>query len=150
MSRSRIFRFSVRQQAPDFLRAAFYSHHQVTPSIVAINLSVLLFVPLVRVQYVIKSRTADWELAATDHHVNLAPPHFRFSKVLCYSRESFLERPPCEFLLFARVNPNVLPRICQESREQAFGEEVLVSSAPKVNICVCDRVFVRTPVPRLD
>src|SRR6476660_5619201 len=110
----------------------------MTPAIVAVDLSVLLFVPLVRVQYVVKARAADWELAPTDHHVHLAPSHFRFAKVLCDSRQSFLECPPREFLLLAGVNPNVLPRIPEESRKQACREQILVDSAPKINVRVRD------------
>ena len=67
-----MLRFAVRQQAPDLLRIAFHNDQQIAPSVVAINLSIVLLRALIGVENVVEPGSPKRKFPAA--HTTLISP----------------------------------------------------------------------------
>src|SRR5437660_7290079 len=120
----------------------------MAPSVVGMNVSIVLHWTVIRVQDVIKTCAIHRECLPTQSHVDFAPGDFALSEIFLDVLNRYFKGAARQRLLFLRVERNPLSGVPQETREQlALGGQVFIGHPPEIDVGVSRRSLTRTPVP---
>src|SRR5262245_51778470 len=110
-----MLRFSIRQEAPHFFWVSLDGDYQIAPSVVTIDLSIVLLDTLVRVQNVVKPGTVHREFSSPNHYVYFTPSYLVLTEVSLDADNRFFECPHHHFLLFCGIYVNFCSGVSEEA-----------------------------------